>query len=293
MNEKNDQLINDISKLQQIEKDMYAQLSSDNKMTLGQKEILIEKINQISQMRINMYRTLESINSFYTTNLSGASDTLNEQTRALKIVEEQLNEAKQRINYINGQRVNQMRKVEINKYYSEWYNERVELIKIAIYFIIAIIILLLVRRAFPYLGTLYNIIFVILVFVALYFALPILLSITYRNNVIYSEYDFAFNKDTAPKIAGDLNNRKNNPWQKKESEDTCIGEQCCPTGLKYDHNTNQCTIGAYNGDISKTSTAGSNSNNNERGDIFEDIYNNIGNAFNFSSNVNVSSQTPY
>jgi hypothetical protein len=100
--------------------------------------------------------------------------------------------------------------------------------------------------------------------------------------MIYSKYDFSFNKDTAPKIAGDINNAKNNPWQQNESEDICIGDECCPAGLKYDKNTNQCTIGAYNGDISKTSNSSDSSNTNERrGDIFEDIYNNIGNAFKF------------
>lgn len=259
LNEKNEQILSDIANLQQMERDMYTQLiSPNNNLTINQKEMLIQKINQISQMRINLYKTLTNVNSFYQTNLLGASDTLSQQTKALRIVEEQLNEAKQRMDYINGQKVNRMRQVEINNYYSAWYDERVALMKVIVYIILALIIVLIMKKyiPFPVPSIIYSILFIIIALIGLYFIIPIVFSMYYRNNVIYSEYDWAFNKNKAPVISANNNSKKNNPWVNNpvDTSKTCIGEQCCPSGLSFDVTANKCSIGAYNSNSTGTVT---------------------------------------
>ena len=64
-NDKNEQLLNDIQTLQNIEEKLFISLDSDPSLTSEQQEKIIGKINLISQMRMNLYKTLTAfINSF-------------------------------------------------------------------------------------------------------------------------------------------------------------------------------------------------------------------------------------
>ena len=54
-------------------------------------------MNQLSNMRINLYQTLSGVNSYYQNALSSSQGTLKEQTAAIYIVENELNTAKRRL----------------------------------------------------------------------------------------------------------------------------------------------------------------------------------------------------
>ena len=62
MEERNEQTLSDIKNLQQIEQELYNSLetsANNNSLTEDQKTQMINKINQISQMRINLYANLK------------------------------------------------------------------------------------------------------------------------------------------------------------------------------------------------------------------------------------------
>jgi len=250
LQEKNEQILSDISQLQDIEKQMYNQLSQ-NTLSVEEKESLILKIGQISQMRINLYKTLSNINSYYESSLSNSSETLDQQTNALRIVEEQMNDAKRKLDYVNEQKLNKMRQVEINNYYSSWYDERIQLLKIIVILIVVMLILYILKNKNILPESVFSIIFIFSILAALYFIIPLILSMINRSNMNYSEYDWAFNERTAPKIAGDTGDKskkKNNPWSNNANTVTgkmCVGQDCCSAGEIYDTDTNKC-ISAYN-----------------------------------------------
>ena len=244
LQEKNEQILNDISQLQDIEKTIYNQLSKQD-LSIDEREALIMKIEQISQMRMNLYQTLSNITSFYTNNLNSSSDTLGQQTQALKIVEEQLNNSKKKLGYINGQKINKMRMVEINNYYTAWYDERVKLLKYIIVIVLAILILLLLKKKdiLPENSNIFGILLIVVLLIGLYFIIPIILSMITRNNMNYSEFDWSFYKNNAPVISGDATKNKSNPWTKvSKPQKTCVGEQCCPKGTKYEKLLNECVV---------------------------------------------------
>ena len=54
---------------------------------------IVNKINEISQMRMNLYSNLQNSYSFYQQNVSSSRNTLEEQSAAVGIVEQELNEA--------------------------------------------------------------------------------------------------------------------------------------------------------------------------------------------------------
>jgi len=254
----NDQLLSDISNLQQIEQSIYSQLQAGQyTLSDGDKQSLINKINQVSQMRINLYKSLGKMNSFYSKNLANNSATLDEQTKATRIIEREMNEAKTRMNYINGQKINKMRQVQINNYYSSWYEERTTLLKYVIILIIGFIILYYLKKINILSENIYGGLIVLFSLIMIYFIIPVILSMLSRDNINYSEYDWAFDKNSAPKLAGNANASSNNPWSAPSVTTTCVGESCCPEGVAFDSTLNQCVV--PNTSITTGSTGSSNS----------------------------------
>ena len=90
----NQQILNDIQSLQSMEQQLVSNLESNPNLTSEQQQQIISKINQISNMRINLYKTLSGVNSFFQTALSSSQNTLKEQTEVISIVENELNNSK-------------------------------------------------------------------------------------------------------------------------------------------------------------------------------------------------------
>ena len=91
--ERNIQTLVDIQKLQDIENNLITQLTTDKNLSSEQKKVIMFRVNEISMLRINLYKNLNKENTFYQDNLTSSSNTLSQQTNAIIIVEKQLNEA--------------------------------------------------------------------------------------------------------------------------------------------------------------------------------------------------------
>ena len=73
------QILNDISKLQNMELEYYYQLQQGiNNRSLSEpnKQAIASKINEISMMRINLYETLKKLYGFYNTNIASTNVTM-------------------------------------------------------------------------------------------------------------------------------------------------------------------------------------------------------------------------
>lgn len=236
--ERNIQTLVDIQKLQDIENNLITQLTTDKNLSSEQKKVIMFRINEISMLRINLYKNLNKENTFYQDNLTSSSNTLSQQTNAIIIVEKQLNDAKKRLDELNQTKVNKLRQIEINNYYSSWYDEHTKLIKcVTIVLFLSIIVVVLAKY-----NVIPNIVYVILMtligVVGTYYFLQIFVSMFSRDNMNYDEYTQHFNKSSAPPIntGNQLNNK--DPWD--IGQFTCIGEQCCYKGSTYDIKLNKC-----------------------------------------------------
>ena len=138
----NEQILNDIQTLQEMEKKLLNNLEANaDKLTPQQQEQIVEKMNQISNMRINLYQTLSGVNNFFQDALSSSIGTLQQQTVAIDIIENELNQSKRRLDVLENERQNKIRLVEINDYYGEKYAEHSQFMKIIIFTLIPVIIL--------------------------------------------------------------------------------------------------------------------------------------------------------
>ena len=143
--ENNEQILNDIQSLQQMEQQLFSNLESNPNLSPTQQQEIVEKMNQLSNMRISLYQTLSGVNSYFGNALNTTVGTLKEQEVAIDIVENELNKAKTRLQLLEQEKNNKIRLVEINTYFGDKYAEHTQLMKIIIYMLVPIIILVILN----------------------------------------------------------------------------------------------------------------------------------------------------
>ena len=240
ISQNNEQILNDIQSLQKMEQDLFNSLETNTNLTPQQQQKIIEKMNQLTNMRINLYQTLSNINNFYGSALKSSSGTLTEQSSAIGIVESELNNSKKRLQLLEAEKNNKIRLVEINNYYGEKYAEHSQLMKIIIFTLVPIIILTFLNNKGILPSMIFNILIVIISFIGAYFMWTRFASIIMRDNMNYQSYDFYFDPNSAPNDSTTTTEDSSDPWASPEIRGTCVGEYCCSDGQTWDSDLNQC-----------------------------------------------------
>ena len=218
----------DIDKLQKMEQELLSTLETSPNLTLPQKKSLNEKINKITGIRIRLYKTLSGVTGMYKGVLDDSNDKLSVQTDAIKIMETELNITKERIAGLKEDKNNKLRMVQVNDYYGSMYSEQSDLMKIIIFTLIPIVILVVLRQRMLLLflpEIVYNIILIVISIAGGVFFLLKAGDYMTRDNMNYQEFDWVFNKKSAPKSLGLAST---DPWSSPFSGiGTCVGAQCC------------------------------------------------------------------
>jgi gamma-glutamylcyclotransferase (GGCT)/AIG2-like uncharacterized protein YtfP len=254
--ERNQQTLNDISQLQTEEKSLYDKLNSVT-LTADEKKQIIGKINEISQMRLNMYSNMNDMYSYYQKNVEASRSTLGQQVAAIDIIENELNEAKKRLNVIEDQKNNKLRLVEINTYYGKRYNAHTSIMKTIVIFCIPVIILAFLANIGFLPPKLYMFLVGIVIIICCIIVGYKIIDLSNRDNMNWDEYNFYFDKTKAPSDNVEISSSSGNPWLTGSL--TCIGSQCCYTGSTYDNDKNMCVP---NNLLTTDSTTNTNTNTN-------------------------------
>jgi len=238
LQERNEQVLNNISQLQTQEKQLYNSLDDVN-LSSDEKQQFINKINEISQMRLNLYAVLKDTYDFYKKNVSASNTTLGQQITAIDILENELNQDKIKMNLIQEQKNNKLRLVEINTYYGKRYNAHTMLMKTIVIICLPIIILAILANRGILPPKLYAFLTGIVIIIGIVLIGLQLIDMSNRDNMNWDEYNWYFNKSSAPSqfdatITGD----SSNPWTTPSV--TCIGSACCYDGSTYDDQQNMC-----------------------------------------------------
>ena len=233
----NEQIVNDIQTLQTMEQQIFSNLENNPNLTIEQQKQIVEKMNQLSNMRINLYQTLSGVNNYYQNALYSSQGTLKEQTAAIYIVENELNTAKRRLEALDIEKTNKIRLVEINNYYGDKYAEHGNLMKIIIFTLVPVIILAILNNSGILPDTIYYILVMIIAAIGGYFFWLRFGSIITRDNMNYQTYDWYFDPSTAPTVSSVSST---DPWLSLGSMGTCIGQDCCSAGQLYDETLDQC-----------------------------------------------------
>lgn len=240
MEENNSQILTDIQSLQTLEQELFSSLENQPDLSSDQQQQLITKINNVSNMRVNLYQTLGGVNDFFKSSLSNSTNTLVEQTKAIEIVEQELNKSKKRLELLEEEKNNKIRLVEINNYYGQKYAEHSDLMKNIIYILIPVLIFSVLKNKGILPDSIYYILVIIVGVIGSYFLWKKFLSIMSRDSMNYQEYNWYFDAKNAPAANP---SDGSDPWASNNGNSgTCIGEACCPSGLTYDASANKCEV---------------------------------------------------
>lgn len=183
----------DIQDLQRLEKDYYQKLTDG--LTTGtisdeDKTYYMEKIDELSKMRIHLYKNLNNTFHLYHTGVVSTVDTFVEETAALKIVDEEIRDAQRKLALIQEDQVDKMRQAEISRYYTEKYMDQTSLLKWIVLFSLPLIVLLILRRRGVIPRDTANILLIFFIVVAV-IVMYIKFRFSYtRSNMVYDQFDF-------------------------------------------------------------------------------------------------------
>lgn len=243
--DRNKQTLSNIQTLQNNEQDLFTQLEmniANNTLSPDLKTKLTSQIGKLTEMRVNLYSFLNNNSQNTVGNLASTNDLYGQQGQTVVIVENELNETKRRLREMNDIRSNNLRMVEINKYYGDKYQDQT-------YFMMLIVLICLVLIVLKFLknrNILPDIIYVILLIVTLtsgfIFIFWKLVYLYAHDNFDYSKFKWAFNTDNAPTI--DTSNPDGqNPWKFPAIPDPNICTNVssyCGDGTTYDSEKNMC-----------------------------------------------------
>jgi hypothetical protein len=236
LQERNQQVLNNISQLQMQEKKLYDSLDDAN-LNSNQKKQIINKINEISQMRLNLYAGIKDMYSFYQKDVSASQTTLRQSVMAIQILENQLNESKKRMNMLEAQKYNKLRLVGVNAYYGKRYNAHSRLMKTIVLMCIPLIILAVLANKQILPLNLYFFLSGLIIIIGIILIGYQIIDMSNRDNMNWDEYEWHFDKTKAPSDSSNESSKRN-PWGSVSL--TCIGSACCYDGTTYDTNKNLC-----------------------------------------------------
>ena len=234
----NEQILNDIQTLQSMEQQLFSNLETNTNLTSQEQQQIITKMNQLSNMRINLYKTVGNVNKYFQNALTSSQGTLQEQTAAISIIEEELNKSKQRLEMLQQEKTNKVRLVEINDYYGSKYAEHGRLMRIIIFTLVPVIILAILNNKGILPTNIYYGLIIIISIIGAGFFWKTVYSIILRDSMNYHEYDWFFNPAWAPDRTGGVG--LDDPWLTTIRKGTCVGQACCSDGQIWDSTLGQC-----------------------------------------------------
>lgn len=241
-----------IQQLQEMEKNLYKKLqtaSVDNSSTDSQQQI-IAKINELSQMRMTMFSELDSMYKGVQGRVSQSRIDLVDQMVVTGVVENELNNAKQKLNAVQADKNNKMRMVEINTYYSQQYRAQSQLMKLVIFVSLILFVLIVVSKQGWLPDKVMKILIGIVAVIGVFMIIKNLINISSRNNMNFDEFDWAWDQDAnnptvyeydTDQVSGTVNDLKDDASNFAASLGLgCVGSKCCSTGTVYDSDSKTC-----------------------------------------------------
>jgi hypothetical protein len=286
LQERNQQTLSNIKSLQDTEMKLYDNLEQ-NSLTPEQKANILNKINQISQMRMNLYSGLKDMYSSYQKNVSTTKNGLAEQMIAINIVEKELDEAKKRKDYLEQQEYNKLRMVEINTYYGKRYDGYKQVMKTVVYTCIPLIIITILANKNIIPSSVNTILTSIIIVISCMIIVKQIIDLSNRDNMNFDEYKWYFNKENAPENDTDnaASSDENDPWT--TSSYTCVGSECCYDGSIYDETQNMCIPSKVN-NFNNSSNSNSSSSSSSDKKMTESMISGILSKYAFDSSPPVA-----
>ena len=245
---------------------------------------LMDQINELGSARVSLFHSLDSIYNETAAVQTHADENVRQQRENVKIIENELKEARGRLAKLRQEKYNKVRAVEINAYDADRFSAYGDLVKIALYVVVPVVILLVISQRELIPDNAYisrentNDVMLILggliVVVGLYYFLIKVYDISVRSNMNFQEYEWPFDPKTdgssagvsvlqrdADELRGDFGAMKKRVGSELSYADVrpgmigCVGQECCAQGTVYNKSIGKCELkGVAAGATPKPST---------------------------------------
>jgi len=278
--------LDNIANLQDLEKQLYKELEINaTKQGNKNKQLeLINRINEVSNIRISLLETLKKTSSTLQNSISSSRVSLVDQMTLIGIVENQLNEAKERMNQSDNIKNEKLRMVEINTYYGKRYQTHIELIKLLIYIsCLMLILIILIKKELIPLSIGKGAIGIVIA-IGGFFLVRKLIDVYFRDNMDYDQYEWLdiptnneqtviqFDEEQLGIIGSGLESGLKSEFLNIEEDVInlahdlgldCIGEGCCSAQMNYDKEKKKCIDKVSNMNKNESFLSGSFSGTND------------------------------
>jgi hypothetical protein len=262
-----DDLLLKIKNLQTVEQSLISQLDSYTSNSGGFNAAdptiidLTNKINSIADTRISMLKSISRTANIVQTGVSESRSDLVSQMTLLQAVEDQLNQAKAKIQGHTNRNDTQMRMVEINTYYGQRYEAQGKLMKKIIMVCLPLLILFILKKKGLLPETIGNYLIGIVIAVGALYIIRSIWDIYTRSNMDFNTYNWEYEQPSAqvPSIweynKANMFNYDNLLNNLMKNIGVCIGDSCCAPGTVYDSTSFQCVASNSNDTIMSKSAA--------------------------------------
>jgi len=154
LNTKHQNTIKDIQQLQEVEKYMFNNLQSLNKSSgtdLQQSEVIKSRLNELSTMRMGLFNQLKNMYQDGQSETANSRNNLADQITMVKVIENELQNAKNELTSLEKERKNKERLVELTDYEYDRYRAHKNILKVIAYGALAVlfVIMLMSQPWFP------------------------------------------------------------------------------------------------------------------------------------------------
>lgn len=256
LNSTQEQTLSNIQRLQEMERSMYDKLdtSTNNKtLTEPEQQQVIDKINELSTIRTNLFQTLQQDYALEASNVSETRNDLVNQITTVGIVENELNNAKQTLTSLENERYNQLRMVEINNYYGKKYGAQANVMKWVVILCIPLLIIAILMNKQIIPSKIGGPLMTIILIIGIIIIVTKLWDISRRDNMNYDEYQWFWDAKAQNPTVYEYDKEQIQKWTGNSDDDaqttfgkalgTCVGDNCCATGTVWDVDTNKCIEG--------------------------------------------------
>lgn len=237
----NQSIIDNIKQLQTMEQDLYneVQVLAANPGNDAKQNVLIARVNQLSQLRISLFESLQQMASSTQATLATSRIDLVDQMTLIGVVEEELNNAKKLMNQTDNIKNNKIRLVEINTYYGKRYRAYSELMKILINVFVPILLIGILQKKELIPFNIGPALIGIILLLGTYFFIKKFMDISKRDNMDFDQYDRTYQTKPTTEYVPEP------PAAKTDSSSWnfgfgCIDNGCCSTGMEYDKTVRKC-----------------------------------------------------
>jgi len=229
-----------ITDLQDLEKQLFTNLealSSSQNPNIDEQKAIIDKINNLSSTRVNMFNSLSDLYSASQNEVSKSRKELMDKIVVAKVMENQLNNMKTIMNEVQDIKNNKLRMVEINTYHGKRYQAHTDLMKLIIKICIVLFILIFINKRQLLPSNVINPLMLVVVGLGLFFVIRQVWDLSIRDNMNYDKYNYsAMDKD-------EIKNRSSYDHNKVFTGFGALDTwSICGEGTEFNYDKNQCLV---------------------------------------------------